>query len=89
MAEEDNLDETVFRGAMLGARAGLSLYGIEADDEICSQVAMSVLTGYSITGGLEPQHLERLRDIIVRSAEASAVVQLEKLAASCVSIRSN
>jgi hypothetical protein len=69
MDDQDNLDEEVFRGAMLGARAGLSLYGIEADDEICSQVAMSVLTGFAFAGGLEPESLERLRDIVVRAAE--------------------
>lgn len=69
MTYQDNLDEEVFRGAMVGVRAGLGLYGIEADDEICSQVAMSVLTGFAVSGGLEPESLERLRDIVVRAVE--------------------
>ena len=69
MTDQENLDETVFSGAMLGARGGLGVYGIEADDEICSQVAMSVLTGFAVCGGLEPEHLERLRDIVVQAME--------------------
>lgn len=69
MTEQDNLDEKVFHGAMLGARAGLGLYAITADDEICSQVAMSVLTAFALSGGLEPENLERLRDIVVRAVE--------------------
>ncbi|WP_267427084.1 hypothetical protein [Methylobacterium sp. GC_Met_2] len=66
----DFLDPVAFDGAMKGVRAGLSLYGIEADDEICTQVAVSVLTGFAITGGLQPESLERLRDLVVRAATA-------------------
>ncbi|MCJ2087510.1 hypothetical protein MKK88_16195 [Methylobacterium sp. E-005] len=69
MTDQDNLDEGIFRGAMLGARAGLGVFGIEADDEICSQVAISVLTAFALSGGLEPESLERLRDIVVRASE--------------------
>lgn len=68
---EDNLDPQAFHGAMNGARVGLDHFGISADDEICTQVAVSVLTGFVISGGLEPESLERLRDITLRAWEAS------------------
>lgn len=67
---QDYFEPRSFDGAMKGVRVGLGHYGIEADDEICMQVAASVLTGFVIAGGLEIESLERLRDVIVRAAAA-------------------
>lgn len=67
---QDYFEPQSFDGAMKGARVGLGHYGIEADDEICTQVAVAVLTGFVVTGGLEPESLERLRDIVLRAAAA-------------------
>ncbi|MCJ2138461.1 hypothetical protein [Methylobacterium sp. E-066] len=71
MDNDNNLDPQVFYGAMNGARAGLAHFGISADDEICTQVAVMVLTGFAMCRGLEPESLERLRDITLRAWEAS------------------
>jgi hypothetical protein len=71
MDNENNLDPRAFDGAMKGARVGLGHFGIEADDEICTQIAVSVLTGFTMSGGLEPESLERLRDIVLRGLKAS------------------
>ena len=68
--DPDFLDPVAFDGAMKGVRAGLSMYGIEVDEEICTQVAITVLTGFALKGGLEPESLERLRDLVVRAATA-------------------
>jgi hypothetical protein len=59
------LETQSFQGAMQGVRAGLSLFGIEAGDEICTQMAISVLTGFTMSGGLQPESLERLRDVVL------------------------
>ncbi|MET3411641.1 hypothetical protein [Methylobacterium sp. 1030] len=71
MDSENNLEPSVFHGAMNGARVGLAHFGISADDEICAQVAVAVLTGFVMCRGLEPESLERLRDITLRAWEAS------------------
>ena len=67
MAIEPNefLEPRSLDGAMQGVRAGLSLFGIEADDEMCTQVAISVLTGFTMNGGLRSESLERLRDVVL------------------------
>ena len=67
---QDYFEPRSFDGAMKGVRVGLGHYSIEADDEICTQVAVSVLTAFVVTGGLEPESLERLRGLVLRAAAA-------------------
>jgi hypothetical protein len=65
--EQDYLEPKSFEGAKIGVRAGLKTYGIEIDDEIATQVAVSALTGFVVKGGLEIDSLERLRDLVLRT----------------------
>lgn len=69
MATEPSLNPVAAEGAMLGVRAGLSLFNVEADDEFCTQVAMCCLTGFVLHEGLQAESLERLRNLVVALIE--------------------
>jgi len=60
-----DLDPVAAGAATMGARLGLLRYGIEADEEICSQVAISVLCAFVSHGGLNEDNADRLRDLVV------------------------
>ncbi|MGH1571389.1 hypothetical protein ACRAWG_12670 [Methylobacterium sp. P31] len=58
-------DLPAFGGAFTGAQAALKQAGIDVGDEICAQVTLSVILGFVLQGGLDPETIAYLRKTIV------------------------